>query len=115
MRLVPVHTRIPFRYGITELTSAPHAVVSLRLTRDEGSSFGMSAENLPPKWFTKNPESSLDDDLAGMVSVVLSASGLRRDSPRNRPLRGGWRFRRFSRCGAGRRGSHRCSSVSAPA
>ncbi|QNE48642.1 hypothetical protein F1C58_16415 (plasmid) [Glaciihabitans sp. INWT7] len=74
VRVVPVATRIPFRYGITELTSAPHAVVSLQLTSGAGTSRGMSAENLPPKWFTKDPDSSLDDDLADMVRVVLSAA-----------------------------------------
>lgn len=73
--MVPVQTRIPFRYGITELTSAPHAVVSLRLTSSRGSSVGMAAENLPPKWFTKDPGSSWEDDLADMVRVVLGAAG----------------------------------------
>ncbi|WEK13010.1 MAG: enolase C-terminal domain-like protein [Candidatus Microbacterium phytovorans] len=81
-RVVPVQTRLPFRYGIAEMTAAPHVVVEVALRRADGTaSRGWASEHLPPKWFTKNPDSSFADDLIGLVGVVEhaveAATGLR--------------------------------------
>src|SRR6185295_2916354 len=48
-------TRFPFRYGIASMTDVPHLFVRTTVTLAEKSSFGLSSEGLPPKWFTKNP------------------------------------------------------------
>jgi hypothetical protein len=34
---------------------------------------GISADHLPPKWFTKNPETSFTDDIKEMLDVINSA------------------------------------------
>ena len=81
-RVVPVRTRLPFRYGIAEMTAAPHVVVEVRLqTADGTSARGWASEHLPPKWFTKDPDTAFADDLVGLVGVVRhavdTAAGLR--------------------------------------
>jgi hypothetical protein len=83
-RVVRAQTRLPFRYGIAEMTVAPHVVVELTIgagTASTGTTRGWASEQLPPKWFTKDPASSFSDDLEGLVGVVLhaleSARGLR--------------------------------------
>ncbi|GAA2910432.1 mandelate racemase [Microbacterium keratanolyticum] len=75
-RVTQTDTRIPFRYGIAEMTRAPHAVVEVEIVRDGRRSRGLAAEQLPPKWFTKDPDSPYADDLAVMVDVILHAAGV---------------------------------------
>jgi hypothetical protein len=72
-RVVPVRTRLPFRYGIAEMTAAPHVVVEATIERDGTCSRGWASEHLPPKWFTKDPATSFADDLIGLVDVVNHA------------------------------------------
>lgn len=66
-------TRLPFRYGITTLTQAPHLFVRVVIEIDGRTEHGVAADNLPPKWFTKNPATSYRDDLAGMLDVIRHA------------------------------------------
>ncbi len=83
-RVTHVATRIPFRYGIAEMTQAPHVVVELTLSSGDQSARGWASEHLPPKWFTKNPDAPFADDVIGMVAVIEhavgSAKGLRAES-----------------------------------
>ncbi len=55
--------RVPFRYGITTMTRVPHLVVRARVEIDGKAQHGFAADNLPPKWFTKNPDSSFATNL----------------------------------------------------
>ena len=66
-------TRLPFRYGITTLTRAPHLFVRVVLEIDGRTEHGVAADNLPPKWFTKNPATSYREDIAGMLDVIRHA------------------------------------------
>jgi hypothetical protein len=52
-------TRFPFRYGIASMTDVPHLFVRTRVTVGNKSSFGLTSEGPPPKWFTKNPMTNL--------------------------------------------------------
>lgn len=83
-RVVPVQTRLPFRYGISEMTAAPHVVVEVTVAGNGTSSRGWASEHLPPKWFTKDPATSFADDLVGLVDAVhravTSSRGRRGDS-----------------------------------
>lgn len=75
--ILNMHNRLPFRYGIVTLTALPHLFVRLEL-EDGGMrrAVGMSADHLPPKWFTKDPNTHFRDDLVDMVDVIRSASHL---------------------------------------
>jgi hypothetical protein len=65
-----VQTRMPFRYGIAAMTAVPHVFVRVTLSVDGASQDGVAADHLPPKWFTKNPASSLADDVRDMRRVI---------------------------------------------
>ena len=68
-------TRFPFRYGIAAMTAAPHLFVRSDLEIDGQPATGIASEGLPPKWFTKNPETSFEeDDLPGMQRVIGQAA-----------------------------------------
>src|SRR5688500_14953764 len=69
-------TRFPFRYGIASMTDVPHLFVRTRVTVAEQSSFGLSSEGLPPKWFTKNPATTFEQDLPEMLQVISHAAKL---------------------------------------
>jgi len=75
-RVAHVATRIPFRYGIAEMTQAPHVVLELTLKRGTESARGWASEDLPPKWFTKNPDSDFRDDVVDMVDVIAHATAV---------------------------------------
>ena len=66
-------TRFPFRYGIASMTRVPHLFLRATIETGGKASTGLAAEGLPPKWFTKNPESPFEEDLAGMGEVILHA------------------------------------------
>ncbi|MCA9061183.1 MAG: hypothetical protein KDA85_21870, partial [Planctomycetaceae bacterium] len=72
---VPMKTRFPFRYGIASLTELPHLLVICDVEIDGRRSTGISADGLAPKWFTKDPATSFeDDDLPAMQTVIRHAA-----------------------------------------
>jgi len=70
-----IRTRLPFRYGIVTLTECPHLLCRVTLEVDGRPSVGVSADNLPPKWFTKDPNQSFADELEQMLAVIRAACG----------------------------------------
>lgn len=71
-----MRARMPFRYGIASLTALPHLFVRVTLDLDGALHTGIASDGLPPKWFTKDPATSFQDDLAGMFQVITSACDL---------------------------------------
>ncbi|PYT36607.1 MAG: hypothetical protein DMG45_26685, partial [Acidobacteria bacterium] len=69
-------TRFPFRYGIASMTDVPHLFARTTVTVAGKSSFGLSSEGLPPKWFTKNPATTFEQDLPEMLQVISHAAKL---------------------------------------
>lgn len=69
----PIRTRFPFRYGITALTAVPHLFVEADVLIDGARAQGLSADNMAPKWFSKNPETSAEQDQQEMISVIRHA------------------------------------------
>lgn len=73
IHLLDLKTRLPFRYGMVTMTSSPHAFVRVRLEVDGRESTGISADLLPPKWFTKNPDQPIDIEILEMLTCVEQA------------------------------------------
>ena len=69
-------TRFPFCYGIASMTEVPHLFVRTVVTVGGKSSFGFSSEGLPPKWFTKNPVTTFEQDLPEMLEAISHAAKL---------------------------------------
>jgi hypothetical protein len=63
-------TRMPFRYGIAEMKRLPHVFVVLEAEIDGAISTGISADHLPPKWFTKDPDRDLASEIEDMAAVI---------------------------------------------
>lgn len=74
LRKVDIVTRMPFRYGIATLTEVPYLLVFADFEVDEQIVRGVAADVLPPKWFTKQPEALLEDEIAEMLKVIRIAS-----------------------------------------
>lgn len=68
-----VEARVPFRFGIAEMKEILHVVLFATVEVDGRRETGVAADNLPPKWFTKNPETSYRDDVEEMIDVIESA------------------------------------------
>lgn len=71
---VPVPTRFPFAYGIARMTQFPHLFVRARMQVNQRMGYGLTAEGLPPKWFTKDPTTRFEDDLEAMHQVIAQAA-----------------------------------------
>ncbi|MEZ6127184.1 MAG: enolase C-terminal domain-like protein [Planctomycetaceae bacterium] len=72
---LPMQTRFPFRYGIASLTHLPHLIVKADVEIDGTLVRGFSSDGLAPKWFTKNPDTTFEqDDLPAMLSVIRHAA-----------------------------------------
>ena len=67
LRVLNMKTRMPFRYGMASLVGLPHLFLRVEADIDGRSEIGIAAEGLPPKWFTKNPDSSFAEDLVEML------------------------------------------------
>jgi hypothetical protein len=86
-----LHLRTPFRYGIVTMTRVPHLIVRLSLQIHGRSQFGFSADQLAPKWFTKDPATSFHDDLTEMVGVIEHAADVAKDLPPQATVFAFWR------------------------
>lgn len=73
LHLVDLRTRMPFRYGIAVMTHTPHAFLRLQVEVDGRPARGIAADHLPPRWFTKDPSQSPEDEVAGMLRVIEKA------------------------------------------
>jgi hypothetical protein len=84
LRGMLVPTRFPFRFGIAEMNEIAHVVLFVTAEIDGQRPTGVAADNLPPKWFTKNPATSYRDDVVEMVGVIESACEVARQSGSHR-------------------------------
>ncbi len=71
-----METRFPFQYGIASMTALPHLFVTARVQVDGRDTTGMSSDGLPPKWFTKNPDTTFEEDLPEMIAVIRNAADI---------------------------------------
>ncbi len=74
--------RFPFRYGIASMTEVPQLFMRTRVTVGGSSAWGLAAEGLPPKWFTKDPATTFEQDLPDMMDVIGHAARLAADIAR---------------------------------
>jgi hypothetical protein len=74
LRLFNMRTRLPFRYGIVTLRACPHLFMTLTLDVEGETVTGIATDHLPPKWFTKNPQTPFEDDLRDMIALIQHAA-----------------------------------------
>ena len=69
-------TRMPFKYGIATMTHLPHVFLRVDVNFDGVNQKGISADHLPPKWFTKDPEKDPLEEIEDMLVVIENAGKL---------------------------------------
>jgi len=78
LRGASVSARVPFRFGIAEMVELVHVFLFVTMDIDGTRQLGVAADNLSPKWYTKDPGTSYRDDAAEMVDVIESACAIAR-------------------------------------
>lgn len=73
VHIINTRTRMPFRYGIAELSALPHTFLRVELEIDGKRCAGVTAEGLAPKWFKKEKDQPFADELAEMFHVIEAA------------------------------------------
>jgi hypothetical protein len=69
-----VRLRLPFRFGVVTLTSAPQAFVRARIALEDGKEAeGAAAEMLVPKWFDKDPRLSNEQNIEQLRASLALA------------------------------------------
>ncbi|MBZ0257433.1 hypothetical protein K8I31_15305, partial [bacterium] len=61
------------QYGIASLTALPHLILTANLEVEGVTQIGIASEGLPPKWFTKNPNTHFREDLPELFDVIEAA------------------------------------------
>jgi hypothetical protein len=88
-----LRTRLPFRYGVVTLTHFPllHLAVDVEAA-DGRRARGFAADNLPPKWFDKDPARSFRDNVTDQLASIRAAQAAYLDAGRRpRPVWDIWR------------------------
>ena len=81
LNVLNMRTRMPFKYGITSLTAVPHVFVRITAEINGREQVGVASESLVPKWFTKDPGKSIEQDIQEMCKAVRSAARFARSEP----------------------------------
>ena len=87
-----LRTRLPFRYGVVTLTHCPllHLAVDVEAA-DGRRARGFAADNLPPKWFDKDPAKSFRDNVTDQLASIRAAQAAYLDAARTaRPVFDVW-------------------------
>jgi hypothetical protein len=90
--VLTMRTRMPFRYGIVTVAALPHLFLKVDVEVDGRRQVGLAADNLAPKWFTKNPDSPVADDVAEMIAVIDQACTIARAVPKQPTVFAFWKY-----------------------
>ncbi|MGH7333346.1 MAG: enolase C-terminal domain-like protein [Candidatus Rokuibacteriota bacterium] len=78
-----LRTRLPFRYGVVTLTHFPLLHLAVEVEAADGRrGRGFAADNLPPKWFDKDPAKSFRDNVTDQLASIGAAQGAYLDAGR---------------------------------
>ena len=67
---IDLKTRMPFKYGIATMTEVPMIFVSVTIETNGKQTSGTASDLLPPKWFTKVPNETIENEIAEMPRVI---------------------------------------------
>ncbi len=81
-RVLPMRTRFPFKYGIASLTALPHLILQVEVAINGQTASGLASEGLPPKWFTKSPDTTFEQDLPAILEVIRKAANIALEAPK---------------------------------
>ena len=90
--ILNLRTRMLFRYGIVTVAALPHLFLKVEVEVDGRRQVGLSADNLAPKWFTKDPDSPVAGDVAEMIGVIDQACTIAKAIPRQSTVFAFWKY-----------------------
>jgi L-alanine-DL-glutamate epimerase-like enolase superfamily enzyme len=73
LRVTDCDARLPFRFGAATITWAPLLTARVTADVDGERSVGFSADLTMPRWFDKDPERSVADDIGALTGSALAA------------------------------------------
>lgn len=73
INILNMRARMPFRFGIATMTALPHLFVQAEVEIDGYLYRGIASDGLVPKWFTKNQNTTYEEDINDMFTVINSA------------------------------------------
>ncbi len=88
--VVNMYMRMPFRFGIVTLTALPHLFLTAEVEVNGRRATGVAADHLALKWFTKDPQTHVRDDLEDMRKVIDSACAIAAGTGRHRTVFDWW-------------------------
>lgn len=90
--VLPMRTRMPFRYGIVTATEMLHLFVKVDAEIDGRRQVGFAADHLAIKWFTKNPATSIDEDTRELLAVIDQACTIAKAIPKVPTVFAFWKY-----------------------
>lgn len=73
LQLVPMRTRMPFRYGIAAVRELQHVILTVTALVDGQETKGLSADHLAPRWFIKDPSLTYEDEVRMLLRAIQHA------------------------------------------
>ena len=93
LQLQDCSTRIPFRFGVHTLTTAPMAVATISAETSDGTALvGYTSELLVPRWFEKNLDRSVEDDIQSLIDSISRAGDVLLDGTKASTFDHYWRM-----------------------
>jgi L-alanine-DL-glutamate epimerase-like enolase superfamily enzyme len=68
-----LHARTPFAFGSVTIHALPHVFVRVEADIDGTTAVGVTADHAVPKWFVKDAQSSVADDVRDILAVIEHA------------------------------------------
>lgn len=78
--LLPMRTRMAFRYGIATVRELQHLMLRVTVAVDGQQAEGVSADHLAPRWFVKDPNLTLEQEAQLLLRAVHHACDLAREA-----------------------------------
>jgi len=73
LHTIDLTTRMPFRFGIATLTRVKHAFLTVTAGIHGQQARGTAADHLFPKWFTKDPDKTFEEEVDELLRVIRQA------------------------------------------
>jgi L-alanine-DL-glutamate epimerase-like enolase superfamily enzyme len=73
--------RTAFRFGVVELRELKHLMLLAAFEIDDHKIEGIAGENLAPKWFSKNPTTTLEQDVRELEQSIAATIELAKKLP----------------------------------
>ncbi|MGQ9738525.1 MAG: hypothetical protein ACUVRT_11550 [Armatimonadota bacterium] len=81
LTLLPLRTRMAFRYGIATVRELQHLILHATVLVNGEAVEGVSADHLAPRWFVKDPNLALEQDAEILLNAVRHACTLAEQTP----------------------------------